>query len=116
MFFNDTATTEIYTLSLHDALPIWEIIESCTILTTTPNSLVADLHDRMPVIVPPDKYNLWLDPDVTDFEAICDILKPYDANLMRRYAVSMKLNNSKLEFAESALPITLDTPTERRLS
>ena len=95
--------------------PDGEIIESCTILTTTPNSLVADLHDRMPVIVPPDKYNLWLDPDVTDFEAICDILKPYDANLMRRYAVSMKLNNSKLDFAESALPITLDTPTQGRL-
>jgi len=31
-----------------------KIIESCTIITTTPNSLVADLHDRMPVIVPPD--------------------------------------------------------------
>jgi putative SOS response-associated peptidase YedK len=40
--------------------PDGEIIESCTILTTTPNSLVADLHDRMPVIVPPAKYNLWL--------------------------------------------------------
>jgi putative SOS response-associated peptidase YedK len=63
-------------------------------VTTTPNSLVADLHDRMPVIVPREKYDLWLDPDVNDFEAIRDILKPYDAHLMRRYPVSMKLNNS----------------------
>jgi len=44
--------------------PEGQIIESCTILTTTPNSLVADMHDRMPVIVPPDKYDLWLDPEV----------------------------------------------------
>jgi putative SOS response-associated peptidase YedK len=50
--------------------PEGEIIDSCTILTTSPNSLVSDLHDRMPVIVPPDKYDLCLDPDVTDFETI----------------------------------------------
>jgi putative SOS response-associated peptidase YedK len=95
--------------------PDGEIIESCTILTTGPNSLVADLHDRMPVIVPPEKYGLWLDPDVTDFVAIRDILKPYDANLMRRYPVSRKLNNSKNDDADSATPVTLDTPTQSKL-
>jgi putative SOS response-associated peptidase YedK len=95
--------------------PEGQIIESCTILTTAPNSLIADMHDRMPLIVPPDKYDLWLDPDVNDFEAIRDILKPYDANLMRRYPVSTKLNNSKNDDAESASPVTLDTPTQPRL-
>jgi putative SOS response-associated peptidase YedK len=95
--------------------PDGEIIESCTILTTGPNSLVGDLHDRMPVIVTPDKYEVWLDPDVNDFETIRDILKPYDANLMRRYPVSMKLNNSKNDDAESASPVTLDIPTQRQL-
>ena len=95
--------------------PDGEIIESCTVLTTGPNSLVADLHDRMPVIVPREKYDLWLDPDVNDFEAIRDILKPYDANLMRRYPVSMKLNNSRIDDAESASAVTLDTPTQAKL-
>jgi putative SOS response-associated peptidase YedK len=95
--------------------PDGEIIESCTILTTGPNSLVAGLHDRMPVIVTPEKYGLWLDPDVTDFAAIRDILKPYDANLMRRYPVSRKLNNSKNDDADSATPVTLDTPTQSKL-
>jgi len=95
--------------------PDGEVIESCTILTTSPNSLVEDLHNRMPVIVAPDKYDLWLDPDVTDFDAIRDILKPYDANLMRRYPVSRKLNNSKFDDAESASPVTLDIPTQERL-
>src|SRR5205807_4812106 len=41
--------------------PDGEIIESCTILTIGPNALVADLHDRMPVIVTRDKYDGWLD-------------------------------------------------------
>jgi putative SOS response-associated peptidase YedK len=95
--------------------PDGQVIESCTILTTTPNSLVADMHDRMPVIVAPDKYDLWLDPDVNDFEAIRDILRPYDANLMRRYPVSRKLNNSKIDDAESAAPVTLDTPSQQSL-
>jgi len=95
--------------------PEGEIIESCTILTTGPNSLVADMHDRMPVIVPPDKYEAWLDPDITNFDAIKDILRPYDASQMRRYPVSTKMNNSKNEGAESAAPVILDNAVEPRL-
>lgn len=90
--------------------PEGEVIESCTILTTTPNSLVADMHDRMPVIVKPDQYEVWLDPDVTDFAAIRDILQPYGADQMRRYPVSTRLNNSRNEGADAAAPITLDAP------
>jgi len=95
--------------------PEGQIIESCSILTTAANSPVADLHDRMPVIVPPDKYDVWLDPDVNDFNVIRDILRPYDANLMRRYPVSTKLNNSKIDGAESASPVILDTPAQAKL-
>jgi len=65
--------------------------------------------------VPPDKYDVWLDPDVTDFDAIRDILKPYDANLMRRYPVSRKLNNSQNDDVESASRVTLDTPKQAKL-
>lgn len=80
-----------------------------------PQFLVEDLHNRMPVIVPKDKYDLWLDPDVTDFNAIRDILKPYDPNLMRRYPVTGKLNNSRNDDAESAAQVTLDSPIQARL-
>jgi len=62
-----------------------------------------------------DKYDLWRDPDVTNFEAIRDVLKPYDANVMRRYPVSRKLNDSKIGDADSASPVTLGTPTQERL-
>ena len=63
----------------------------------------------------PDKYDVWLDPDVNDFNVIRDILRPYDANLMRRYPVSTKLNNSKIDDAESASPVILDTPAQAKL-
>jgi putative SOS response-associated peptidase YedK len=69
----------------------------------------------MPVIVPPDKYDLWLDPDTTDFETIRNILKPYDPELMRRYPVSTRLNNSRNDDAESAAPVTLDIASQDKL-
>jgi putative SOS response-associated peptidase YedK len=94
--------------------PEGTIIDSCTILTTQPNSLVSDLHNRMPVIVPQDRYELWVDPK-NDFEAIRDILKPYDAGLMRRYPVSRRLNNVRNDDAESAAPVALDIPAQENL-
>jgi putative SOS response-associated peptidase YedK len=95
--------------------PDGEVIASCTILTTEPNSLVSDLHDRMPVIVPQEKYEVWLDPDITDFETIRDILKPYDPAQMHRYPVSTRLNNSKNDDAEPAMPVTLDVANQEKL-
>ena len=49
------------------------VIESCSILTTTPNSLLADVHDRMPVILPQESYDLWLDPGFKDVEGACGV-------------------------------------------
>ena len=69
----------------------------------------------MPVIVAADKYDLWLDPDVMDFAAIRDILKPFDPTKMRRHPVSTKLNSSKNNDAESASRVTLDVPTQDQL-
>jgi putative SOS response-associated peptidase YedK len=54
-------------------------LETCTILTTTPNQLLADIHDRMPVILPCASYDLWLDPGFRDLAATTEMLKPYDA-------------------------------------
>jgi putative SOS response-associated peptidase YedK len=45
-------------------------VESCSILTTAPNSLLADVHDRMPVILSPEHYDLWLDPGFKRTEAL----------------------------------------------
>ena len=95
--------------------PKGETIESCTILTIASNELLVDIHDRMPVIVPRDKYDLWLDPDIEDFEAVKEILKPYDASLMRQYPVSPKLNNPKNEAPELASRVVIEYPIQENL-
>jgi putative SOS response-associated peptidase YedK len=60
-------------------------VKSCSILTTTPNAVTSTVHDRMPVILDPDCYELWLDPGMHDVRVVSDMLKPYDARLMRSY-------------------------------
>ena len=57
------------------------LVETCTILTTKPNSLVADVHNRMPVILKADDYDLWLDPRIKNPALVVGCLKPFDANL-----------------------------------
>ena len=68
-------------------------VKTCSILTTTPNAVTAPVHDRMPVILDPDVYDLWLDPGMRDVGAASELLKPYDARLMRCYPISTRINN-----------------------
>jgi putative SOS response-associated peptidase YedK len=74
-----------------DASGNW--IKSCSILTTTPNAVSSAVHDRMPVILNLDSYDLWLDPGMQNVAAISELLKPYDAHAMRRYPVSTRINH-----------------------
>src|ERR1700733_8079181 len=69
-------------------------IKSCAILTTTANAVTAAVHDRMPVILDPAHYDLWLDPGMTNVDAACDLLKPCDPRLMRSYPVSARVNHA----------------------
>jgi len=71
--------------------PDGSVLESCTILTTTPNQLLADVHDRMPVILAPNDYDLWLDPGMRDAATAADLLRPFDAVVMRKYPVSRRV-------------------------
>ena len=82
--------------------PAGEFVETCTILTTKPNSLVSDVHDRMPVILKPDDYELWLDPGCADVAAIADCLKPFDPRSMKKYPVSTRVNRADNDDAECA--------------
>ncbi len=69
-------------------------IKSCSILTTTSNAVTTAVHDRMPVILEPDSYDLWLDPGMTNVGAASDLLKPCDARQMRCYPVSSRINSA----------------------
>jgi putative SOS response-associated peptidase YedK len=79
-----------------------QAVESCSILTTTPNALLADVHDRMPVILSPEHYDLWLDPGFGRIDALKEMLNPFDATLMRRYPVSTRVNFVKNDDPECA--------------
>jgi putative SOS response-associated peptidase YedK len=75
-------------------------IRTCTILTTTPNAATSTVHDRMPVILDRESYDLWLDPGVQDVSLISELLKPYDTGLMRSYPVSTRINHVANDDAE----------------
>ena len=65
---------------------------TCTIITTEANEAVKQIHDRMPVILPRDKEDIWVDPATQDKGTLVGILKPYPAEEMEAYEVSTKVN------------------------
>ena len=77
--------------------PDGELMESCTILTTSPNELMATIHDRMPVILKPKDFDVWLDPQVEDVGVLTQLLVPYPADEMQAERVSDVVNNARNE-------------------
>ena len=88
-----------------DASGTW--LATCSILTTTPNSVTSTVHDRMPVILAPDAYDLWLDPGMRNLSAVCELLTPYDARQMRCYPVSNRVNYVANDDEECSRPVDL---------
>lgn len=84
--------------------PSGKSIETCSILTTTPNAVTSAVHDRMPAILASHDYDLWLDPGFADLAAISELLKPCDANLMRCYPVSVRVNHVANDDADCSQP------------
>jgi putative SOS response-associated peptidase YedK len=80
-------------------------IRTCSILTTTPNAVTSAVHDRMPVILDPDSYDLWLDPGMQNAAAVSEMLKPYDARMMRCYPISPRINPVANDDAECSRPV-----------
>jgi putative SOS response-associated peptidase YedK len=82
-------------------------VKTCSILTTTPNAVTSVVHDRMPVILDPDSYDLWLDPGMQNVAAISELLKPFDARLMRCYPVSARVNHVANDDEGCSVPVEL---------
>jgi len=70
-----------------------QMLESCTIITTTPNELMKPIHHRMPVILSPEDEKKWLNPENQDMEQLLSLLKPYNPELMEAYEVSDFVNS-----------------------
>lgn len=93
---------------------IWEhwhglddsIIQSCSLLTTGANQLMQPIHERMPVIISPDDYPLWLDVDYLQIDALKALLPPKDSDEFEYHPVTPKVNNSRYNNSDAILPIT----------
>lgn len=79
-------------------------VKSCTIITTEPNTLISKLHNRMPVILPPEAYADWLDPEERKPETLNSYLKPFPAVEMMAYPVSTLVNNPVNDVPEVTQP------------
>ena len=75
--------------------PDEEEVESCTIVTCPPNELMEPIHDRMPVILPEEAEDIWLDGSVDDTDQLKSLLVPYSAEGMEAYQVSTLVNSPK---------------------
>jgi putative SOS response-associated peptidase YedK len=86
------------------ASPTGDEICTCTIITTTANELIRPIHERMPVIIPEDKEDLWLDSSTEDAAQLLSLLKPYDADEMEAWAVSPRMNRPGYDTPENIGP------------
>lgn len=70
-------------------------VDSYAILTTSPNNVLAPIHERMPVILAPEAYSAWLDPEPASTEALRPLLAPAPDELVTSYPVSRLVNSTK---------------------
>ena len=69
-------------------------VATCALITTTPNALLAKIHDRMPVILPREAYEFWLDPD-TPAAMAAEVLEPYPAEAMEAVPITTYVNDPR---------------------
>jgi putative SOS response-associated peptidase YedK len=84
------------------------VLDTCAIVTTEANALLAPVHDRMPVIIGPDDYARWLDPANVD---VADLIAPYPSSAMACYPVSLRVNsvrNDDAALLEQTHPIAVE--------
>ena len=82
-----------------------EVIESCAVVTTAPNALMAPIHDRMPVVVTPDERDGWLHGSTDDAR---HVMRPYDPDRMRAWPVDSAVGDVRTEGPECIAPIAAD--------
>ncbi|MEH7356967.1 SOS response-associated peptidase [Neobacillus drentensis] len=75
--------------------PDGKTLYTCSVITTGPNELMKDIHDRMPVILKREDEKIWLDPGISDTTSLKPLLVPFDENEMETYEVSSLVNSPK---------------------
>jgi putative SOS response-associated peptidase YedK len=69
-----------------------EPVESCCIITTTANTIMEPIHDRMPVVLTPGQWSDWLAPQERQTDKLLAMIRPYNAGAMQAWPVSRDLN------------------------
>lgn len=77
---------------------------TCAIITTTPNILVGEIHNRMPVILHKEHEDMWLDKD-TNIEDVKGLLRPFEADKMESYRISKEVNSPRNDSPDLIKPI-----------
>ena len=85
--------------------PADDTILSCTIITTQPNEFMANIHNRMPVILPRHSFSRWLEPAEQRPDQLDDLLVPYPAAEMTAYPVSTVVNNPRNDTPDCITPL-----------
>jgi len=80
-------------------------IESCTIITTDANKTLAPIHHRMPVILEPKDFDVWLDPDIHEADQLKELLQPYKQKDFEAYPVSINVNSPRYDKPDCILPV-----------
>lgn len=83
--------------------PDGSVLESCTILTISPNELMEPIHNRMPLILEKADYGTWLHPE-TEVDELRHLLRPYPAEWMNAYAVSTAVNKPSNDSPDCIVP------------
>jgi putative SOS response-associated peptidase YedK len=91
----------------HWKTPSGEDLLTFTILTVAANVLVGKIHNRMPAIIKPEDYAIWLDREMTDVEKLQALLAPYPERLMEAYQISTRVNSPRNDTADLLKP-TMD--------
>ena len=84
-----------------------ELLRSTTIITGPANERIAEVHDRMPMILPPSAWEQWLDPSFDDVGALQGLLTPAPSQLFTVHPVSREVNNPRRKGAHLVQPVAL---------
>ncbi|MFC1476911.1 SOS response-associated peptidase [candidate division KSB1 bacterium] len=85
--------------------PEGSAVDTCTIVTIHSNELIRPFHHRMPVIIPREHHDLWLDPSRQDTRELQPLIQPFPAGLMHYHKVSTRVNSPKYNSPDCILPI-----------
>lgn len=80
-------------------------LDTCTLITTEANARMRTVHDRMPVLLPPEAWSAWLDPEADDLDALQALLRPSPPDSLELHPVGLHVNDPRHDDPECVRPV-----------